>query len=293
MSGRQWSGSTFGNGWMHRRLVSVLRCIDVSVLYAFCAVFIVPFCLLFWREGRRSSYSFFKHRLGYGRLKSARMTYANHYCFSKIVADRFAMYAGKTFDVEVVGMDEFNALASGKDGFLHLSSHIGNYEMAGYSLVSENKVINAVVFSGEKESVMKSRGDMFSRTNIRMITLREDMGHLFEIDNALNSGDIVSFPSDRHMPGSRTLECRLFGAAASFPQGPFSVATMRSLDVLAVNVMKTGRKKYVAYVTPLHYDRNLPRKQQMRQLLEAYASELEKRVRQYPDQWFNFFDFWK
>lgn len=293
MSGRQWSGKTFGNGWMHGRLVSVLRYVPVPVLYAFCAVFIVPATLLSWREGRHSSYSFYRQRLGYGRLKAARMTYANHLSFSKIVIDRFAMYAGRSFNVEVDGMEEFNALASGQDGFLHLSSHIGNYEMAGYSLVSENKVINAVVFSGEKESVMKSRGDMFSRTNIKMIAVRGDMGHLFEIDKALNAGDIVSFPSDRHMLGSRTLECSFLGSKALFPQGPFSVATMRSLDVLAVNVMKTGRKKYVAYVTPLHYDRTLPRKQQMRQLLEAYVVELEKRVRQYPDQWFNFFDFWK
>lgn len=293
MSGRQWSGNTFGNGWMHRGLVSVLRHVDVSVLYAFSAVFIVPFCLLFWREGRRSSYSFFRKRLGYGRLKSARMTYSNHLKFAEIVIDRFAMYAGRTFGMEVEGLEHFNALAAGKEGFLHLSSHIGNYEMAGYTLVSEDKVINAVVFSGEKESVMKSRGDMFSRTNIRMIGIREDMGHLFEIDNALAGGNIVSFPSDRYMPGSRTLRCRVFGAEASFPQGPFSVATMRGLGVLAVNVMKAGRKKYVIYVTPLHYDRTLSRRQQMQQLLEAYAAELEKRVLQYPDQWFNFFDFWK
>lgn len=293
MSGRQWSGNTFGNGWMHRGLVSVLRHVDVSVLYAFSAVFIVPFCLLFWREGSRSSYSFFRKRLGYGRLKSARMTYSNHLKFAEIVIDRFAMYAGRTFEMEVEGLEHFNRLAAGKEGFLHLSSHIGNYEMAGYTLVSEDKVINAVVFSGEKESVMKSRGDMFSRTNIRMIGIREDMGHLFEIDNALVGGDIVSFPSDRYLPGGRTLGCRIFGADASFPQGPFSVATMRGLEVLAVNVMKAGRKKYVIYVTPLHYDRTLSRREQMQQLLEAYAGEMEKRVRQYPGQWFNFFDFWK
>lgn len=293
MSGRQWAGNTFGNGWMHRGLVFILRHVDVSVLYAFSAVFIVPFCLLFWRTGRRSSYSFFRKRLGYGRLKSARMTFSNHLNFARIVIDRFAMYAGRTFEMEVEGLEHFNRLAAGKEGFLHLSSHIGNYEMAGYTLVSENKVINAVVFSGEKESVMKSRGDMFSRTNIRMITIREDMSHLFEIDNAFVGGDIVSFPSDRYLPGSRTLGCRIFGADASFPQGPFSVATMRGLEVLAVNVMKAGRKKYVIYVTPLHYDRTLSRREQMQQLLEAYAGEMEKRVRQYPGQWFNFFDFWK
>jgi predicted LPLAT superfamily acyltransferase len=57
--------------------------------------------------------------------------------------------------------------------------------------------------------------------------------------------------------------------------------------------MKTGAKKYQIYVTPLHYDKQQTRKEQIRQLSQAYVTELEKRVLQYPTQWYNFFDFWK
>ena len=67
---------------------------------------------------------------------------------------------------------------------------------------------------------------------------------------------------------------------------------MRGVDVLSVNVMKEGAKKYKIYLTPLGYGRDLPRREQIGQLCRAYIAELERMVRLYPTQWFNFFDFW-
>lgn len=288
---QQWAGATYGNGWMHRHLIRCLRFMDVRILYLFSYIFVVPVCLVL-NASRKTSYAFYRQALGYGRCRSAWYTYLNHCRFAEVVIDKFAMYAGKRFNVQVEGLDKFNALAQGPDGFLHLSSHIGNYEIAGYSLVSHNKVINAVVFEHEKASVMENRNNMFSKTNIRMIALKADMSHLFEIDNALCNGDIVSFPTDRFMGQTKCVECNFFGRMAKFPQGPFSVATMRGLNVLAVNVMKEGWTRYRIYVTPLDYDRQQPRKEQIRQLSQAYVAELEKRLRQYPAQWYNFFDFW-
>lgn len=291
MAQKQWAGTTYGSGGLHKSLIWTLRFIDVRLLYLFASVFVVPVCLIL-NDSRRTAYRYFRDRHGYGRIRAAWATYINHCKFAQVVIDKFAMYAGKKFEVEVIGMDRFNELASKDEGFLHLSSHIGNYEIAGYTLVSERKTINAVVYAHEKASVMENRNNMFTKTNIRMITLRQDMSHLFEIDQALCNGDIVSFPTDRFMGQAKCVECTFLGKTAKFPQGPFSVATMRGLDVLAVNVMKTGLVKYRIHVTPLQYDKEAPRREQLRQLSQAYVAELEKRVLEYPEQWYNFFDFW-
>lgn len=287
----QWAGTTYGDGWLHRWLIHSLRFMPVGLLYLGAAIFVVPVCIVL-NQSRRTSYRYFRDIHGYGRMKAAWSVYANHCRFAQAVIDKFAMYAGKRFEVEVIGMDKFNALAAGDEGFLHLSSHIGNYEIAGYTLVSEKKTIHAVVFGDEKVSVMENRDSMFVKTNIRMIRIQPDMSHLFEIDSALCNGDIVSFPTDRFMGQSKHIDIDFLGRPASFPQGPFSVATMRSLNVLAVNVMKVGLKKYKIFVTPLEYDKSASRKEQIRQLSQAYVAELEKRVKEYPTQWYNFFDFW-
>lgn len=288
---KKWAGTTSGSNRMHGYLISVLRHIDVRLLYLFSYIFVIPVALV-RNPSRKTAWDFYRNHLGYGRLKAAWYVYLNHCKFSQVVIDRFAMYAGKKFKVEVEGMDIFSSLASRDEGFVMMSSHIGNYEIAGYSLVSDTKTINAVVYGYEKQSVTDNRNNMFRKTNIRMIGIREDMSHLFEIDRALAAGDIVSFPSDRYMGATKTITAPFLGQEARFPMGPFSVATMRGLDAIAVNTMKEGSRSYRIYVTPLEYDKSASRKEQIRQLSAAYIAELEKRVRQYPAQWYNFFDFW-
>ena len=286
-----WPGTTYGNEWMHKWLIRLLRYIDTQVLYLFVAVFIIPVCLLL-NPSRGFTYRYFRKRMGYGRLRSAWKTYVNHCLFGQVVIDKFAMYAGKRFDIEIENEQRFLDLAARSEGFVQLSAHIGNYEIAGYSLVAKSKRFNALVFAGEKASVMRNRDKMFAGTNISMIAIQEDMSHLFEIDDALTRGEIVSMPADRIFGSQKYIEHDFLGAKARFPLGPFSVATMRSLDVLAVNVMKTSLKSYKIFVTPLPYDKAASRQEQIRQLSSAYVAELEKRVREYPTQWYNYFEFW-
>ncbi|MBO4550912.1 MAG: lipid A biosynthesis acyltransferase [Bacteroidaceae bacterium] len=276
---------------MHKWLIRLLRFIDTRILYLFVTIFIIPVYLIL-NPSRGIAYRFFRKRMGYGRLKSAWKTYVNHCLFGQVVVDKFAMYAGKKFKVEIEGYENFARLAAKKEGFVQLSAHIGNYEIAGYTLVCENKRINALVYAGEKESVMRNRDKMFADTNISMIAISPDMSHLFEIDKALEEGEIVSMPADRISGSPKFIEHDFLGTKARFPLGPFSVATIRSLDALAINVMKTSLTSYKIYVTPLPYDKTTSRQEQIKQLSGAYVAELEKRVRQYPTQWYNYFEFW-
>ena len=78
-----------------------------------------------------------------------------------------------------------------------------------------------------------------------------------------------------------------------FPLGPFATIAQRDVPTLVVLVVKTGIKRYHAVVKRLPMpDSHLPRKERIRQLAQAYADELERVVRQHPEQWFNFFSIW-
>ncbi len=289
-NGRKWEGTTAGSGWMHRSLIFLLRHVDVRVIYAIAYVFVVPFYLLFGHS-YGFIYKYFRKGFGHSPLKACLEACANHFIFSQMVIDKFAMYAGKKFNVHVVGREYFETLAKKDESFIQLSSHIGNYEIAGYTLVSSNKPMNALVYADEKESVMENRSRMFGETNIRMLLIEADMSHLFTINMALDNGEIVSMPADRLVGSQKTVEVGFFGRRTAFPAGPASLATMRQLNVLAVNVMKTGTKQYTIFVKSLEYDRNASRNEQVRQLVEGYVAELERVLRMYPLQWFNYFDF--
>ena len=289
---KEWAGTTYGNGWMHKWLIRMLRYIDVRILYGFVSIFVIPVCLAI-NPSCGLTYRYLRKRHRYGKIKSAWLTYVNHCLFGQVVVDRFAMYAGKKFDFEIEGLEHYHHLADKPDGFIQLSAHIGNYEMAGYTLKAEKKKFNALVFFGEKESVMQNRKKLFSSTNINMIDIRPDMGHLFEINAALANGETVSMPADRVFGSEKHLSLDFLGETADFPYGPFSIATMRGLDVIAVNVVKTATKTYKVIVTPLNYEDSAPRKEQIAQLGSAYVRELERIVKLYPTQWYNYFEFWK
>lgn len=287
------ANTTYGSGWMHRTLIGSLRWLDVRLIYVFTSIFIIPVCLLLnLNHSRTTAYRYFRQRLGYGCLRASWYTYVNHCLFAQVVVDRFAVFAGKRFKLDIDGYEYFQQLELETKGFVILSSHIGCYEVAGYSLISKSKRFNALVFGGEKATVMKGRQEALSEHNIRMIPVREDMSHLFIVNEALSNNEIMSMPADRIVGSAKVVKVNFFGETASLPAGPFSVTTMNGFDALAVNVMKISAKRYKVYVTRLSYDTQVPRKQQMQQLANCYVEELERRVRQYPSQWFNFYNFW-
>jgi predicted LPLAT superfamily acyltransferase len=212
--------------------------------------------------------------------------------FAQVVIDRFAMYAGRHFRVTIDGFEHFRRLAERPGAFVLLSSHVGNYEMAGYTLVSDHKRLNALVFSGEKQTVMEHRTEMFADKNIRMIPVSDDMSHLFLLNQAIQQGEIVSMPADRIFGSQKSVSATLLGAPVRLPLGPFSVAAMHGLRVLAVNVMKVTPDRYHVYVRPISYDHRAPRQEQTRQLAQRYAAELERILTIYPTQWYNYFEYW-
>ena len=287
---KEWAGTTYGNAWMHKWLIRLLRYTDVRILYAFTSVFVIPVCLLI-NPSAGITYRFYRNRMGFGRFKSALKTYQNHCLFGQVVIDKFAMYAGKKFRIEIEGFEHYQELTGREESFIQLSSHVGNYEIAGYTLPQDKKTLNALVFFGEKASVMTNRARLFSGTNIKMIPIRPDMGHLFEIDQALQRGETVSMPADRIFGSQKKLQIPFLGQVANFPYGPFSIATMRGLQVLAVHVMKEKSRTYKIYATPLLYNLEAPRQEQIKELAEKYVTELERMVNLYPTQWYNYFEF--
>lgn len=244
------------------------------------------------KTARKAIYKFFRTKMKFSALKSAWMTYCNHCAFSEVVIDKFAMYAGKKFKITLDGYDQWEELSKSEKGFVQLSSHIGNYEIAGYSLVAKDKRFNALVFGGEKESVMANRSKLFVENNIRMIPMKADMSHLFVIDSAISNGEILSMPADRVFGSQKCYSMSFFGEEAKFPQGPFIMAAIRNIPVMFVAVMKVGAKHYHITIRRIETAETDNSKTRAKLLAEEYTKQLEAIVKEYPAQWYNYFDFW-
>ena len=276
---------------MIRSLVAIMRVIDRRVIYCFMAI-VVPFYMLFNHKGYLAIYRFFRQRLGYGRIKSFFKVYANHYRFGQVIIDRYAAYAGKKFRFELDGNERFLELVNGESGFVQLSSHAGNYEMVGYGLTSANKKINGLFYGGESKVMMDFRRKILALHNVNLIEVDESMSHIFNMNAAIDRGEIVSMTGDRLFGSSKSIKCVFLGKEASFPMGPFALAVQKEVPVLAVFSMRY-KGRYRVYVRDIKQDESLPIRARMTDMARNFAAELESVVRMYPTQWFNYYDFWK
>lgn len=287
---RAWQGGTDGTSWMHRNLVRIVRHVPLRLMYGFVAIFVVPFYFAF-SKGYKPMYHYFNRRLGYRPLRAFFSVYRNYCRFSQVILDRFYMFSGGKFDVEVENYHLYQELADDEPGFMILSAHVGCYELAGYSLVATKKRFNALAFGEEAEAIVENRERLFKNTNIRIIPVKDDLSHLFALNEALDNGESVSFPSDRLLGKQRTVECEFLGASALFPMGPFALAAQRDLPVLTVNVMKTSAKSYKVYVNRLQKEGET-RQERINAYVRQYVGHLEEVLRLYPEQWFNYYEFW-
>ena len=123
---------------------------------------------------------------------------------------------------------------------------------------------------------------------INIIPIKDDLSHLFLINNAIRNKELICFHGDRYMDGTKPLSAEFLGERANFPHGPFYMVTKFKIPYSFVYCMKEKGLHYHLYASKgkLH-DGTVD------ELLEKYVQQLEEKVHKYPLQWFNYYDFWK
>jgi predicted LPLAT superfamily acyltransferase len=294
---RKWKGYTGGSFCGQWGLIILFKLSDVRLGYYLMAL-VIPFYMLFSPKTYRAIFHYFQKQCGYPKWKSFVKTYRNHFIFGQVILDRFAIFAKEKnhFEVEIIGGEYFDQLANSEKGFIIAGSHIGNFEIAGYLFHSEKKKMNALVYPGETKVVQKNRTGILENNNIHLIPVLNDMSHLFAVHAALRKGEIVSMPCDRNFGSTKSVECDFLNGKADFPIGAFALAIHFNVEVLSIFTIKTTSKKYKIYLKPVEIsEKNLPltNREKITQYVHTFAKEMETIVRQYPEQWFNYYEFWK
>ena len=291
----KWKGVTGGGNFGQRALIFIFRHCNVRVGYAMM-YFAMPFYLIFAGKARRASMHYFGWVYGYGFWKSLWKCWCSYINFGKVILDRFAVFAGQKdrFQVEEDRMDLFNDLMTQPGGFMMVGSHTGNYEICGYLLRQDVKKIYTLVFGGEGEILQRQRNAQWVQNNVEMVPVADDMSHLFVINEALQEGGIVSMPADRLLGSSKSITCKFGQAVADFPVGPFSVAAIRRVPVLAVFVFRKATYRYKVIVRRIDADENIRQpKARAEAMAKEYVDLLYQQVSENQCQWFNFFEFFR
>lgn len=219
------------------------------------------------------------------------MVFKSYYTFGQTIIDKVAISAGlrSRFTYEFDGVEILRQLLSDKKGGVLISAHMGNFEIAEHFLgeLDINFQINLVTTDLEHSAIKNYLEKVTKKSNIKFIIIKEDLGHIFEINAALARNELVCFTGDRYFEGVKSLQETLLGQEANFPAGPFLIASRLKVPVVFVYVMKEPNLHYHLYTREAE-----SKHRDEKGLLKEYTKSVETMIKKYPLQWFNYFDFW-
>ena len=292
---RQWKGKTRGGTLGHRIFIFLLKHVGLSAAY-FLLIFVAPYFVFFVPKARKPMYFYFRKIHGFSRLESFKYLFINNFRFGQVLIDKVALLSGLeskyTFDFE--GEENLHQMAANKGGFI-IGAHMGNWEIAGNLLKRINTTVHIVMLEAEHESIKNMLDEVMTEKSMKIIPIKDDLSHLFAIREAMDRNELIAIHGDRFLSGSKSVTMDFMGYQADFPAGPLSLAIRYNKPVTFVSAIKKPNQHYHFFSTrPKTY--NSDRKvfdQSLKSALGEYIQQLEQTIKNYPEQWFNYYYFWK
>ncbi len=287
-----WQGKSQASVTGYRIFGFFIKHLGVRVAYIIL-LFVALYYFLFSPKSSGPILDFYRRRLKFPTLKAYRLLYVNYFRFGQTLIDKFAVLAGQkaafTFDFD--GEEHLRAMVAGGQGGILLSGHAGNWEAAAQLLGRLNTPVNLVMYDGEDANI-KQYLQGAAQKKFEVIFIKNDLSHIFKISAALADNELVCLHADRFLPGNPTLSQEFLGAPALFPEGPFLLALKFRAPVTFVYAFKETATHYQLSATP---GRTFNSRQgdTVQTIATDFVASLEAKVHRYPEQWFNYYDFWK
>lgn len=288
-----WQGKSKGTPLGYSIFVAVIKKFGILPAYLLLRFVAFYYFLFSWRSSK-IIYRFYRHQLKFGKATSLYKLYCNYYIFGQTIIDKIAVMSGSAdkFTFNFDGEDILRKITAMQRGGILLSAHIGNWEVAGFLLKRLNTKINIVIFDGEHEKIKQYLNSVTSQTTANFIILKNDLSHIYAIADALKNNELVCMHADRFLEGNKTLATAFLGQPARFPLGPFLLAAKFKVPVSFVFAMKETNLHYHFFASGIKDDTAYKKDNFIQEMLVEFAAEMEEKIKDYPEQWFNYYDFW-
>jgi predicted LPLAT superfamily acyltransferase len=289
-----WQGRSKGTPLGYSIFVAIIKKLGVRAAYLLLSI-VAFYYFLFSYKSSKIIFDFYHRKLKYNIPVSLYKLYRNYYLLGQTLIDKIAIMSGSgqkyTFNFD--GEENLRIITGLQKGGLLLSAHIGNWEIAGYLLKRLNTRINIVMFDGEHEKIKQYLTSVTGKSNAHIIIIKNDLSHIFEIDEALKKNELVCIHADRFVEGNKTIEGNFLNTPAKFPLGPFLLAAKFKVPVAFVFALKESTFHYHFFSTDAKDYSMYDKEAFISQMLNGFTKEMENKVRAYPEQWFNYYDFWR
>ncbi|MFT3932041.1 MAG: lipid A biosynthesis acyltransferase [Chitinophagaceae bacterium] len=211
------------------------------------------------------------------------------------IIDKIVVMSGikNKFTWNFDGEEHLRAITALQKGGLLISAHLGNWDIAGHLLKRLETKINVVMYDGEHQKIKNYLEGVTGKRNMQVIVIKEDLSHIYAISEALKNNELVCIHADRFVEGNKTITCNFLGEPAKFPAGPFVLAATFKVPLSFVFAFKETDLHYHLYASTIKQYGGMKRDEMMQQVLQDFVAEMEEKAKMYPEQWFNYYNFWQ
>jgi predicted LPLAT superfamily acyltransferase len=264
----------------------------------------VFFYLLRYPAARAASHEYLERIGGVLSPPAAKVTIwrmLQHFAaFAESILDKLRIWSGE-LRFEDCTLHEYHhiadAKASGKGGLL-VVSHLGNAEICrALSTRGEGTRMTVLVHTKHAQVFNALLAELNPRSGMDLLQVTEMTAEtVMAMEERIARGGFVVIAGDR-VPVSaqpRVASTEFLGAPASFPIGPYVLASLLQCPVYLVFCL-ADRGVYDVYFERFRDRVTLPRATRdaaLSQLTADFAARLTHYCRLAPLQWFNFYDFW-
>ena len=289
-----WQGKSKGTTLGYRIFVWILKNFGVVPAY-WLLRFVALYFWLFSYKSSKPLFDYFHHKMGYGTSKSLAMLYKNYYLFGQTLIDKVVVMAGirNKFTYHFDGEENLHKIAALKKGGLLLSAHLGNWEIAGHLFERLGTRINIVMYDGEHQQIKNYLEQVTGKRNMNIIVIKDDISHIYAINEAFKNNELVCMHADRFVEGNKSIIGTFLGETARFPLGPFVLAATFKVPVSYVFAFKESSRHYHLSASDMKEYNTGSKSAIIEEILHEFIGQLENKVKQYPEQWFNYYNFWQ
>jgi len=183
-----------------------------------------------------------------------------------------------------------------QSGSILLANHLGGWATAinyfDYNNTKFHIVMNEAMIQSAKEFE-----DIIQKKNTNSVNIidlsKGFISAYITIANALLNNESVALMGDRAIDDKQKHLMDFFGEKASFNKSPFIIAHKTQKPIILVFVIFTDLLNYKEVFYKIELDYTVPVEEAIEQSMKQYVQYLTDILKQYPTQWFNFYNFWQ
>jgi len=258
-----------------------------------------PITLYFFITSPRVRFSckkYLKRALSHGANSWHSLKHIHH--FASTILDRVYFLTGKRnkFQIQIEGQQLLEQhLASGK-GCILLGSHLGSFEVLRCLAINREQLrLKILMYRDHNQMITHILHSLNPKVAASVIDLADEFA-MFQVKECLDQGWMVGMLGDRIAEKDKSVMVKLLNSEVAFPTGPMQLAGVLSVPVILFFGLYLGSNRYKICFEELAVNISSERNKRAESVAywtQQYANRIEYYMREYPYNWFNFYDYWK